>query len=94
MVRQEARFHTAMLLSEHSHHLANMFDARFEHQSRERSSNRMEMLELNDWWASQLKPLSPVMSRRVSHLKVDEGIDQWLGEFRTKILPFVIDHWR
>lgn len=94
MVRQEARFHTAMLLSDHSNRLANIFDARFEHQNRERSSNRMEMLELNEWWANELRPMSAVMSRRTQTLRVDDGIETWLDEFRIKVLPFIIKNWK
>lgn len=93
MVRQEARFHMSMLLAQYSNPIANRFDDMFEHRERVRSSNKAEMVEINEFWASQLKNVSPEASRKCEELPVDSGIDIWLDNFNAKVLSYVINRW-
>lgn len=93
MVRQEARFHMTMLLSQYSHGVANMFDNKFSHEERVRSSNRVEMQEINQFWEKELKNISPKASRIVVSLPTENGIDAWLHDFQESVLPDVIFRW-
>lgn len=93
MVRQDARFHLAMLLAQYSHAAANRFDVGFDHQDRVRSSNRIEMQELNEWWGKELRPLSAKASRNALKLNTERGIDVWVGEFEETVLRDVLALW-
>lgn len=93
MVRQDARFHLAMLLAQYSNLVANKFDVRFDHQERVRSSNRIEMQELNEWWSGELRPLSPKASRNALRLNTESGIDSWIDQFEKTVLREVITLW-
>lgn len=93
MVRQDARFHLAMLLAQYSNAAANRFDVRFDHQERVRSSNRIEMQELNEWWSVELRPLSPKASRNALRLDTESGIDSWIDQFEKTVLREVITLW-
>lgn len=94
MVRQEARLHMTMLLASHSHHVANLFDRRFEHEPRVRSSNRVEMQEINAFWENELREIAPRASREANQLPVDKGMDVWLDQFYDMVMPEVIHRWR
>lgn len=93
MVRQEARFHMVMLLSSYSNRAANQFEQRFRHEERVRSSDRVEMQEINGFWEKELKRVSPKASRIVSQLSTTEGIDIWLEQFHDNVLQDVISRW-
>ncbi|UKS71996.1 hypothetical protein MOA67_gp130 [Klebsiella phage KpLz-2_45] len=93
MVRQEARFHMTMLLSQYSHGVANLFDRKFNHEERVRSSNRVEMQEINAFWEKELKTISPRASRNVLQISTDNGIDAWLSDFSDRVLPDIIFRW-
>lgn len=93
MVRQDARFHLAMLLAQYSNGVANKFDAEFEHQERVRSSNRIEMQELNEWWGGELRPFSAKASRNALNLNTEDGIDNWINQFQDTVLRDVLTLW-
>ncbi|ATA65413.1 hypothetical protein CPT_Moabite_162 [Serratia phage Moabite] len=93
MVRQEARFHMAMLLAQYSNRIANRFESSFEHRERVRSSNKAEMLEINEFWSGVLKNDSPEASRYCETLPVDRGIDVWLDSFNSKVLTYILRYW-
>lgn len=93
MLRFEARFHMVMLLNEYSVRVANLFESQFEHQERVRSSDKAEMTEINQFWTDELRDCCPAAAHRVGSVRVDEGIDQWLRDFRESILPDVIRYW-
>lgn len=93
MVRQEARFHMVMLLSSYSNRAANMFERRFQHEERVRSSDRVEMQEINTFWERELKSLSPLASRSAAELSTTKGIDAWLDDFYQNVLQDVLSRW-
>ncbi|CAM8750643.1 hypothetical protein MOC16_gp072 [Klebsiella phage vB_KpM_FBKp24] len=93
MVRQEARFHMTMLLSQYSHGVANLFTNKFEHEERVRSSNRVEMQEINEFWEKELKAISPKASRNAIRVSTENGIDAWLSDFGENVLPDIIFRW-
>lgn len=93
MVRQEARFHMTMLLAQYSNRIANRFESSFEHRERVRSSNKAEMLEINEFWSDILKDNSPEASRHCDTLPVDHGIDVWLDNFNAKVINHILRLW-
>jgi exosome complex RNA-binding protein Rrp4 len=54
MVKNTAQFHMTMLLSRYSNSLADMFQMEFQHRERERSSDRSEITEINDYWYARI----------------------------------------
>jgi hypothetical protein len=90
MVKQEARFHLVMMLSRYSHRAANYFERRFEHTARERSSNKSEMREINEWWTTMLSERNPVAAKRARELPVDGTIDTWLNAFERDLVDDVV----
>lgn len=93
MVRNDARFHLVMMLAETSNRIANTFNRDFEHSDKQRSSNRTEMMEINEWWARELKRSTAVGADAVLGLTVDRGVDVWIKQFRSRVLPYIIRHW-
>lgn len=94
MIRNDARFHLVLLISRYSIKKANAFNAIFEHKDRQRSSNRSEMQEINEFWAQELRSFSRVGAEAALNLEIDRGIDRWLRDFQANVLPFIINSWR
>lgn len=91
MVRNEARFQLVMLISEYSQYRANAFNRLFTHKDRQRSSNRSEMQEINDFWSKELRRFSEVGSERALSLEVNKGVDYWLNEFKKRLMHYVLE---
>lgn len=94
MVRNDARFHLVMLISEYSHARANAFEALFEHAEKQRSSDRSEMQEINEFFGRELRPFSRIASDIAVNLETSKGVDHWLREFRKKLISYIVDEWR
>lgn len=94
MVRNDARFHLVMLISSHSHRQANAFEALFTHADKQRSSDRAEMQEINDFWARELRSFTRVGADVASNLETDRGVDFWLKEIEDKLMRYILKNWR
>lgn len=85
MVRQTARFHLTMLLSRYNNRLADMFAVKFEHRERERSSDKSEIIEINDFWYNCVRPYDAMAAKYIRELPVD-NIDSWLDQFDKRVI--------
>lgn len=85
MVKQQARFHLTMLLSRYSNPLADAFAVNFTHRERERSSNKSEILEINDFWYNRVRGLDPMAAKLIRELPVTD-IDAWIDAFDRKVI--------
>lgn len=94
MVREDARLHLTMTLARFSNRAANQFVSCFNHQERVRSSNRVEMQEINEFWSKELQNTNPRASRKAMALPTDAGIDAWADAFERQVLPAVVGNWR
>ncbi|AGX01895.1 hypothetical protein CF95_gp173 [Erwinia phage PhiEaH1] len=90
MVKQDARFHLVMMLSRYSNRVANYFERRFEHAPRERSSNKSEMREINEWFTVFLDEKDPVAAKRARELPVEGSIDQWIRAFERELVDDLV----
>jgi len=93
MVRNDARFHLVCLIAEYSHARANAFEAMFKHSDKQRSSDRSEMQEINEFFGRELRPFTRVGSDIAYNLNTNRGVDRWLSEFRTKLIHYVVKDW-
>lgn len=94
MISNEARLHLVMLLSSYSHHVANVFEKEFEHRERVRSSDKVEIKEINDWWRTELKKSSLNDSLLVDQLSCEDGIKEWLDDFERILIPVILRHFK
>lgn len=94
MVRNDARFHLVMLISEFSHARANAFEDMFDHAEKQRSSDRAEMQEINEFFGRELRPFTRVGADIALSLETERGIDYWLREFRRKMMNYILNDWR
>lgn len=85
MVRQTARFHLTMLLSKYNNRMADMFAVSFEHRERERSSDKSEIIEINDFWYQRVRPYDAIAAKYIRELPVD-NIDDWLDQFDKRVI--------
>lgn len=94
MVRNDARYYLVMLISEFNHSKANAFEALFHHREKQRSSDRAEMQEINEFFGRALRPFNKVGADVALNLTVDRGIDVWLQEIRKDLITYIIKDWR
>lgn len=94
MVRNNARFHLVMLIAEYSNARANAFEDLFVHVKKQRSSDRAEMVEINEFFGRVLRPFTRVGSDIALSLETEKGVDHWLKQFRSKMIDYVIKDWR
>lgn len=85
MVKQQARFHLTMLLSRYSNPLADEFAVSFCHRERERSSNKSEILEINEYWYQRVRGLDAMAAKLIRELPVND-IDDWIEAFDKRII--------
>ena len=90
MIKQDARFHLVMMLSRYSNRVANYFERRFEHAPRERSSNKSEMREINEWFTDLLGEKDPVAAKRARELPVNGSIDVWIRAFERDLVDDLV----
>lgn len=94
MVRNDARFHLVMLISEYSHAHANAFEDKFKHADKQRSSDRAEMQEINEFFGRELRRYTKVGADTALNLETEKGVDFWLREFRRKMIDYILEDWR
>lgn len=89
MVKQQARFHLTMLLSRYSNPLADVFADQFHHRERERSSDKSEITEINEFWYDRVRMLDPMAAKLIRELP-DNNIDQWIAGFRRDVMDRIL----
>lgn len=94
MVRNDARFHLVMLIAEYSNARANAFEDMFKHAEKQRSSDRAEMVEINEFFGRVLRPFTRVGADAALNLETEKGVDYWLKDFRRKVIDYVVEDWR
>lgn len=89
MVKQQARFHLVMLLGRYSNSLADTFANNFHHRERERSSDKSEITEINDFWYDRVRRQDPLAAKDIRALPTS-NIDDWLHGFE-RIIDRILD---
>lgn len=90
MIRNDARFHLVCLIAEYSNPRANAFEALFKHSNKQRSSDRSEMQEINEFFGRELRPFTRVGSNIAVSLDTTRGVDHWLSEIRDRLIDYII----
>lgn len=89
MVKQQARFHLVMLLGRYNNSLADTFANNFHHRERERSSDKSEITEINDFWYDRMRGRDPLAAKSIRDLPTG-NIDDWLHGFE-RIIDRILD---
>lgn len=93
MTSYEPKLHMCCLLAQYSDDLADYFTNRFRHRDRNRSSYKIEMRDINEWWKEELSAYSPGDARLIDNLPIDDGIDEWLDAFDDIIMEKILLHF-
>ena len=89
MVKNTAQFHLTMLLSGYSNALADMFQLEFHHRARERSSDRSEIAEINEFWYQRVRDYDAHAANEINKLPNDNVTD-WIRAFDSRIINYLI----
>lgn len=89
MVKHQARFHLVMLLGRYSNPLADSFANSFKHRERERSSDKSEIIEINDFWYNRVAGYDAMAAKAIRDLPTG-NIDDWLRGFE-RVIDRILD---
>lgn len=89
MVKNTAQFHMTMLLSRYSNSLADMFQMEFQHRERERSSDRSEITEINDYWYARICEYDARAAKDIADLP-NSTVQEWIRAFDSRIINHLI----